>query len=207
MMDLARWLGFLGLATLAVLTPGPTLLAVVGHAAGSGFRRTVPVVLGNALGIATVMAVSIAGLGSALLRAPAILAALQLAGAAYLAWHGARTWWNRAEPLPPARERAGAGPLSRGFLLVWSNPKALIFFGAVLPQFLRSDRSLGLQFVQLAATFLALELAVTTFAAAAADRLVTAGSGPALPRVRGAGGLLLAGAALFLALTAFREVS
>lgn len=206
-MDLPRWLGFLGLSTLAVLTPGPTLLAVVGHAAGSGFRRTVPVVLGNALGIAAVIAVSIAGLGGALLRAPAVLAALQLAGACYLAAHGARTWWNRAAPLPPATERAGAGPLSRGFLLVWSNPKAMIFFGAVLPQFLRPDLSLGLQFLQLAATFLALELAVTTLAAAAADRLVSAGSGRALARVRGTGGLLLAGTAVFLALTALREVS
>jgi threonine/homoserine/homoserine lactone efflux protein len=206
-MGLASWLGFLGLSTLAVLTPGPTLLAVVGHAAGSGLRRTVPVVLGNALGIATVIAVSIAGLGGALLRAPAVLAALQLAGACYLAVHGARTWWNRAAPRPPARERSGAGPLSRGFLLVWSNPKALIFFGAVLPQFLRPDRSLGLQFFQVAATFLALELAVTTLAAAAADRLVTAGSGRALARVRGTGGLLLAATALFLAVTALREIS
>ena len=206
-MSLASWLGFLGLSTLAVLTPGPTLLAVVGHAAGSGFRRTVPVVVGNALGIATVIAVSIAGLGAALMRAPAVLAALQLAGAAYLGWHGARTWWNRAAPLLPATEGSGAGPLSRGFLLVWSNPKALIFFGAVLPQFLRPDRSLGLQFFQVAATFLALELAVTSLAAAAADRLVSAGSGRALARVRCTGGLLLAATALFLALSALREVT
>ena len=206
-MALGAWLGFLGLSILAVLTPGPTLLAVVGHAAGSGFRRTVPVVLGNALGIASVIAVSIAGLGGALLHAPAVLAALQLGGAAYLAWHGLRTWWNRAEPLPPVTERAGAGPLSRGFLLVWSNPKALIFFGAVLPQFLRPDRSMGLQFLQLAATFLALELTITTLAAAAADRVMTAGSGRALVKVRGTGGLLLAGIAVFLALTALREVA
>ena len=85
-MDLPRWLGFLGLSTLAVLIPGPTLLAVVGHAAGSGFRRTVPVVLGNALGIAAVIAVSVAGLGGALLGAPAVLAAIQLAGASI--WPG-----------------------------------------------------------------------------------------------------------------------
>ena len=150
---------------------------------------------------------SIAGLGGALLRArPSSRAALQLAGACYLAALRVTVPVDEA-PLPPATERAGVGPLSRGFLLVWSNPKALIFFGAVLPQFLRPDRSLGLQFLQLAATFLALELAVTTLAAAAADRLVSAGSGRALARVRGTGGLLLAGTAVFLALTALREVS
>jgi homoserine/homoserine lactone efflux protein len=203
-MDLAAWLGFLGLSTLAVLTPGPTLLAVVGHAAGSGLRRTVPMVVGNALGIATVIAVSIGGLGGALLGAPGLLAAIQLAGAAYLAWHGARTWWHRAVPLPPVDGGAGAGPLSRGFLLVWSNPKALIFFGAVLPQFLRAGRSLALQFLEVAGTFLALELAVTTVAAATAGRLARAGGRETLARVRGAGGLLLAGTAVFLALTALR---
>ena len=84
------------------------------------------------------------------------------------------------------------------------HPKALIFFGAVLPQFLRPDRSPGLQFVEVAATFLALELTVTTLAAAGADRLVSAGTGRALARVRGAGGLLLAGTAVFLAFTALR---
>src|SRR4030095_17099054 len=72
-MDLAPWLGFLGLSTAAVLTPGPTLLAVVGHAAGTGFRATVPVVLGNALGIAVLMGISLAGVASALLRAPGLL--------------------------------------------------------------------------------------------------------------------------------------
>ena len=78
-MDLARWLGFLGLSTAAVLTPGPTLLAIVGHAAGSGVRATIPVVIGNALGIAVLMGISIAGVAGALLRAPGLLLALQLA--------------------------------------------------------------------------------------------------------------------------------
>ncbi|HET9038185.1 MAG TPA: LysE family translocator [Myxococcaceae bacterium] len=203
-MDLAPWLGFLGLSTAAVLTPGPTLLAVVGHAAGTGFRATVPVVLGNALGIAVLMGISIAGVASALLRAPGLLLVLQLAGAGYLAWHGARMWSQRDTPVRPASDGTGAGPLWRGFLLVWSNPKALLFFGAVLPQFLRADRSLGVQFLVLAATFLSLELAVTTVAAAAAGRLVGANAGRAVARLRGAGGLLVATTAVFLAVTALR---
>ena len=202
-MDLSTWLGFLALSTVAVLTPGPTMLAILGHAGGSGFRRTLPVVLGNALGIAVVIGVSIAGLAGTLLRVPGVLMVLQLAGAAYLAWHGVRTWWHRDAPLSVAEERP-AGPLWRGFLLVWSNPKALLFFGAVLPQFLRRDRSLGLQVLEVAATFLTLELAVTAFAAAAAGRLVSAGTGRALVWLRGTGGLLVAGIAVFLAVTAIR---
>ena len=204
-MDLARWLGFLGLSTAAVLTPGPTLLAIVGHAAGSGFRATIPVVLGNALGIAVLMGISIAGVAGALLRAPGLLVVLQLAGAGYLAWHGARMWWQRDIPVQVASERTAAGPLWRGFLLVWSNPKALLFFGAVLPQFLRTESSLALQFLALAATFVVLELGVTTLAAAAAGRLVNAGPSRALRRLRATGGLLVTGTAVFLAVTALRS--
>lgn len=113
-MDLPRWLGFLGLSTLAVLTPGPTLLAVVGHAAGSGFRRTVPVVLGNALGIATVIAVSIAGLGGALLRAPAFLAALQLAGRAISQRTGRGPGGTARRRCRPRRNAPGPGPSRAG---------------------------------------------------------------------------------------------
>ena len=203
-MSPSSWLGFLALSALAVLTPGPTMLAIVGHAAGSGFRRTVPMILGNALGIGAVVAISIAGLTGTLLRAPTVLTVLQLAGAAYLAWSGVKTWIHRAEPLPVTGEGTATGPLGRGFLLVWANPKALLFFGAVLPQFVREDHSLGLQFVEIAATFLVLELAMTTLVAAAAGRLVRTGTGAGLARLRGAGGLLLTGAALFLALTALR---
>ncbi|HZX43329.1 MAG TPA: LysE family transporter, partial [Myxococcaceae bacterium] len=113
-MDLTSWLGLLALSTVAVLTPGPTLLAVVGHAAAVGFRRTVPVVVGNAVGIAVVIAVSIAGLAGALLRAPGLLTAVQLAGAAYVGWHGVKTWWNRAVPMTITGDRAGSAPLWRG---------------------------------------------------------------------------------------------
>jgi threonine/homoserine/homoserine lactone efflux protein len=204
MMDLTLWLGFLGLSTAAVLTPGPTLLAIVGHAAGSGVRATIPVVLGNALGIAMLMGISIAGVSGALLHAPRLLVALQLGGAGYLAWHGARTWSLRNAPVGPARQRTAVAPLWRGLLLVWANPKALLFFGAVLPQFLRADRSLGLQFLVLAATFLSLELAVTTLAAAAAGRLADANAGRTMARLRGAGGLLVGASAVFLAVTALR---
>ena len=162
---------------LAVLTPGPTLLAVVGHAAGSGFRRTVPVVLGNALGIAAVIAVSIAGLGGALFRAPTLRSRRARRGL-YLAVHGDLVEPGERRSRRQGR-RTGAGPFGRGLLLVWSNPKALIFFGAVLPQFLRPGGSVPLQLGQLAATFITLELAVTTSAAVVAGRLVRAEGGAA----------------------------
>src|SRR5262249_40200616 len=192
LMETGLWLAFVGLSVVAVLTPGPTLLAIVSHAAATGFRRTLPVVLGNALGIAMVIATSAAGVAGVLSRAPALRVAIQLAGAAYLSWHGAKTWRHRADPLPTSADRRSGEPLLRGLALVWSNPKALLFFGAVLPQFARGSSPLPVRFLALAMTFITLELTVTTLAAAAAGRLTQAGSERTLARVRGTGGLVLA---------------
>jgi homoserine/homoserine lactone efflux protein len=200
MIALGPWLAFVGLSAVAVLTPGPTLLAIAGNAVSRGFRATLPMVLGNAVGIATMMATATAGVAGALSRAGPLWLAVQLAGAGYLAWHGFRSWRDEAELEEPSRVRRPGGPFGRGVLLVWSNPKAIIFFAAVLPQFLRADRPVALQLGALAMTFIALELTVTTSAALAAGRLARAQGAGRLRGLRRAGGGILVAWAVFLAL-------
>jgi len=202
MIGLGPWLAFLGLSTVAVLTPGPTMLSIVGNAASRGFRATLPMVLGNAVGIATMMATATAGVAGALSRAGPLWLGIQLAGAAYLAWHGFQTWRDGAEPADPGLAGRGGGSFGRGVLLVWSNPKAIIFFGAVLPQFVRPGRSVVLQLAALATTFIVLELTVTTSAALAAGRLARTQGAGRLRGLRRAGGLVLVGAAVLLGFAA-----
>jgi threonine/homoserine/homoserine lactone efflux protein len=208
MIALGPWLAFLGLSLIAVLTPGPTMLAIVGHAIARGVRGTLPMVLGNALGIAAMVATAMAGVAGALSRAPTLRLAIQLAGATYLAWHGVQVWNERART-PDARAGApGVGPFGRGLLLVWTNPKAILFFGAVLPQFVRPGGSVPLQLGVLATTFIGLELAVTTSAAVVAGRLLRAEGGSAkLGTLRRLGGILLVGAAVLLGLAAVRSLA
>lgn len=202
MIELGPWLAFVGLSVLAVLTPGPTLLAIVGHAIARGVRATLPMVLGNALGIAAMVATAMAGVAGVLSRAPALRVGIQLAGAGYLAWHGVQVWKGRATA-PEARAGSpGVGPFGQGLLLVWTNPKAILFFGAVLPQFVRPGGSVPLQLGALAATFITLELAATTSAAVLAGRLAQPERTARLRTVRGLGGLLLVGAAVLLGLAA-----
>ena len=76
MIALGPWLAFLGLSLIAVLTPGPTMLAIVGHAIARGVRATLPMVLGNALGIAAMVATAMAGVAGALSRAPTLRIAI-----------------------------------------------------------------------------------------------------------------------------------
>jgi threonine/homoserine/homoserine lactone efflux protein len=191
MIDLGPWLAFVGLSAIAVLTPGPTLLAIVGNAVSRGFRATLPMVLGNAVGIATMMATATAGVAAALSRAGPLWLGIQLAGAAYLARHGFQTWRDGTEPAEPSSVRRGGGPFGRGVLLVWSNPKAILFFGAVFPQFIRPGRPVGLQLGALVTTFIALELTVTTSAALAAGRLARAQGAGRLRGLRRAGAVIL----------------
>jgi homoserine/homoserine lactone efflux protein len=202
MIELGPWLAFLGLSTVAVLTPGPTMLSIVGNAVSRGFRATLPMVLGNAVGVATMMATATAGVAGVLSRAGPLWLGIQLAGAAYLAWHGFQTWRDGTVLAEPSSDRRGGGPFGRGVLLVWSNPKAIIFFGAVLPQFVHPGRPVGLQLAALAMTFIALELTVTTSAALAAGRLARTQGAGRLRGLRRAGGLVLVGAAVLLGLAA-----
>ncbi len=206
MIALGPWLAFAGLSAVAVLTPGPTMLAIVGHAIARGVRATLPMVLGNAVGIAAMVATAMAGVASVLSRAPALQISVQLAGAAYLAWHGVQVWKQRASAPESSAGSPGVGPFGRGFLLVWTNPKAILFFGAVLPQFVRPGGSVPLQLGILATTFIILELAATTSAAVVAGRLVRTGAGASttLRTFRGLGGGILIGAAVLLGLAALR---
>lgn len=206
MIDLGPWLAFVGLSTIAVLTPGPTLLAIVGHAISRGVRATLPMVVGNAVGIAAMVVTAVVGVAGALSRAPTLRAAVQLAGAAYLAWHAVQIWKERARTPEAGAGAPGVGPFGRGLLLVWTNPKAILFFGAVLPQFVHPGRPVALQLGALGTTFIALELTVTTTATVMAGRLMRAERTTTLRTLRGVGGMLLLGAAVLLALAAAESI-
>jgi homoserine/homoserine lactone efflux protein len=142
------------------LTPGPNSLLVLAHGALHGRRRTLWTITGGALGFALLIGLSMLGIG-ALLRASAdALVLLKWGGGAYLVWLGIQLW--RAPPLQLDMPEIDGqhGPVRRsvmfrqGLLAAISNPKALLFYGAFLPQFIEPGRSLWLQYVVMAGTFL-----------------------------------------------------
>lgn len=159
------------------LTPGPNSLLVLAHGALHGRRRTLWTITGGALGFAAVIGLSMLGIG-ALLRASAdALSVLKWGGGAYLVWLGMQLW--RAPPLqldmPEIDGHRGLIPRSvmfrQGLLAAISNPKALLFYGAFLPQFLDAQRSLWLQYAVLAGTFGAIECLVEFGLASLAHRV------------------------------------
>ena len=157
------------------LTPGPNSLLVIAHGALHGHRKTLLfTVSGGALGFLVLIALSMLGIGALLRASSSALGVLKWVGGAYLVWLGVQLW--RASPVHLADAEARPDPrgfeLFRGGLLTaLSNPKALLFYGAFLPQFIDPQRSLMLQFVVMAAVFVAVEITVEYGLALMAHRI------------------------------------
>lgn len=168
------WLVYLAAALLLSLTPGPNGLLALTSGALYGMRKTAFMVLGGAVGFTSVIALSIIGIGALLQASANILIALKWAGGAYLVWLGIQVWRAPAPQLSLDAQQAvprGLALFRRGFLAAVSNPKAILFFGAFLSQFIDPDRSLLVQFLVMAGTFVAIEIVTEVLIASVANRV------------------------------------
>ncbi|CAB3889277.1 LysE family translocator [Achromobacter deleyi] len=173
-MALHSWLIYLVAVTGLSVTPGPNTLLALTHGALHGHRKALCTIAGGAVGFILLIALSMLGI-SALLKAwgPA-LTVLKWAGGAYLIWLGIQLWRAPAVQLRPAPDMPrlrGTRMFSQGFLSAISNPKALLFYGAFLPQFIDPARNLFAQFVIMAATFAVIEVVVEYVLARLAHRV------------------------------------
>lgn len=180
-----------------VVVPGPSVLFIVGRALAHGRRAALVSVAGNTTGAALVVVVVALGLGALAAQSLAVFTVLKLVGAAYLVYLGVHTFRTRGD-LGAALGRPGGGAdrrvYAQGVVVGATNPKVLIFFAAVLPQFVDTAAGsattqmlvLGLLFVLLAALLdsmwgLAAGTARTWFATSPAR----------LRRLGGTGGLMM----------------
>lgn len=123
------------IAFLLVIVPGPDWAFTV--SAGLRGRSVLPAVGGIVLGYAAMTVVVAAGVGALVARTPAFLSALTVAGGLYLMWHGTTTVAKPSAPgtTAAAPARTGLGTLARGMGVSGLNPKGLLLFLALLPQF------------------------------------------------------------------------
>ncbi|MFP6562779.1 LysE family translocator [Paraburkholderia sp. B3] len=165
-MNLHTWWLYFATVFVVCAIPGPNMLLVMTHGAQHGLRRTSATMAGCLSALVLMLSVSAAGLGVFLQAWPAMFNALRLIGAAYLVYLGIKAWRARlpdethtadaAAVAVPARH---AGALYRnGFLVAGSNPKAILFAAALLPQFIDASRATLPQFGLLVATFAVVEV-------------------------------------------------
>jgi threonine/homoserine/homoserine lactone efflux protein len=129
-----------------ILIPGPSVLFVVSRGVALGRRAALATVLGNASGFALQLALVSVGVGSIVARSDAVFTALKLVGAAYLVLLGVRNIRDRkalAHVLLPSESapKRVRTIVREGFFVGATNPKGVIIFTAVLPQFI--DRAQG----------------------------------------------------------------
>ena len=168
-MDPHTWL--LYAATVAVISaiPGPNMLLVMSHGARHGWRRSTATMAGCLAALLLMISISAAGLGVFLQAWPALFDTLRLAGAAYLIYLGIKTWRAAAhahafeEMTPDTDAPVHAAHRSmtlfrNGFLVASSNPKAILFAAALLPQFMSPKAHWLPQFAVLVGTFALIEV-------------------------------------------------
>lgn len=167
-MTVSTWLLFLSVSLAAAFSPGPGVLMAISTATTQGAGRALYSSLGNALGVFIVATTAVAGLGLLLKTSAIAFGALKLAGAAYLVYLGIKTWRrasvdaapavNDAAPVAPLVEASRLSTFRGGLLVAVSNPKAILFFTAVFPQFMPPDHVDPVRFLLLTSTFTACTL-------------------------------------------------
>jgi threonine/homoserine/homoserine lactone efflux protein len=197
-------LEFLAAATLIELTPGPnmTWLALLG--ATRGRAPALASVAGIALGLAISGAVAAIGMAAVLATQAWLFQALRIAGAAYLLYLAYDAWRASAKDPVDIADQPMSRFFGQGLVANIVNPKAYLFYAAVLPQFVDGTRAIGPQLWALTAAYVAIATAIHAAIAVLAGTLNAYLRKPAWRIVAGRvfAGLLVAVAAWFYVSTA-----
>jgi threonine/homoserine/homoserine lactone efflux protein len=162
-MNLETIFTFSAVAGVAILSPGPAILLAIRNGAAYGMRAVAWSSLGNVSGLFCLSAAAMLGLGIVLMSSAVLFTLVKLLGALYLFYIGTRHLLGRASALavaPGSSEGATVpGPLHlfrEAFLLSATNPKPILFFTALFPQFVAAQAPLLPQFFTLTGIFMAM---------------------------------------------------
>ncbi|AYJ49954.1 homoserine/homoserine lactone efflux protein [Rhodococcus sp. P1Y] len=173
-MNVHVWLAFVGAAVVISLSPGAGAIASMSTGLRYGLRRGYWNIFGLQIGLLLQIGIVAVGLGAVLAQSSVAFSVIKWFGVAYLVYLGIRQW--RAAPTevaqtPPVADR-GLAMLGRGFLVNASNPKAVVFMLAILPQFVDPSTALLPQYLIIAATMVAVDMLVMTGYTSLASRVL-----------------------------------
>ena len=212
MLPTEHLLAFVLIATVLILVPGPSVLFVVTRSLTLGPRAGLATVLGNAAGVYVQVVAVALGVGTLVQESIHVFTAIKLVGAAYLVFLGVQTFRHRRSLLAaldaPVERKLARRILGDAFVVGIFNPKVIVFFMAILPQF--ADRSAGsvpVQLLLLGAIFCLIALLCDSMwaLAAGAARSWLVGSPQRLAAIGGTGGVVMIGLGAGLALTGRKD--
>ena len=139
MLSLPTLLTFALATAIAGIVPGPTVAVVVASSMRHGTRAGLLTALGAEIAVITMLGVIAVGLETVIIFMGWAFEWIKLVGAAYLVFIGWRMFAADRAAAAPDGKPVRRGFVLQGFLVVWSNPKTLLFFGAFLPHFIIMD--------------------------------------------------------------------
>lgn len=162
-MNLETILAFSAVAWLAILSPGPAILLALRNGVSFGLRAVAWSALGNVTGIFVLSAAAMLGLGVLLKSSALLFGAVKLLGALYLFYVGLRHLFGRSSVLSTSADQSAGARMPtpfalyrEAFLLAATNPKPILFFTALFPQFIEPSAPLLPQFFVLTGIFMVL---------------------------------------------------
>lgn len=207
MPSTSNLIGFLLLAIVIIVVPGPSVLFAIGRALVLGTRLAVLSVLGNALGVGLQIVVVSLGLGVIIQQSPPLFFAIKIIGALMITYLGLRAFIDRAKlEVSDEHSSSSSTVIKQSIVVGITNAKTFVFFIAALPSFVSPiDGSPTLQMLFLGLVFsvigIASDLVYAISAGKARDWLST--SVKRLEIFRGAGGVALALLGLYMLGDAF----
>ena len=174
-MSFAVWLSLLTASVVISFTPGAGAINTMSNAMNQGWRRSIWGIVGQQIALIVHVAVVAAGVGLLVARSEILFNGIRYAGAAYLVFLGIRLILTRPAPVfedapePVDSRESRWSMIRRGFWVNLLNPKAIVFFLAFIPQFVRLDQPPLPQYLTLIATVIVVDVIVMWgfFAAAA----------------------------------------
>lgn len=193
------------LTVLALMsTPGPSQLLMLTNSGLHGFQRSLSTAAGDLTANALQMLAAGLGLAAVIAASATALAVIKWAGVAYLIWLGIRMI-RRAKPDAPSQpDQTATASLKtlwlQGFLTSAANPKAVVFFAALFPQFISPDLAFWPQFLILSVTYIAMDGLFLCAYGLGASWIVQRFKGSARVWIERIGGGFMIGAAVLLGL-------
>ena len=208
-MSLHVWSLYVGAVLALMSTPGPSQLLMLTNSAAHGFRRALATVCGDLT--ANILQMLAAGLGLAALVAASgsALTVIKWLGVCYLIWLGLRMIAKARPGRHGDHEKPRPASLKtlwmQGFLTSAANPKAVVFFAALFPQFITAQSPFWPQFLILSATYVTLDGLFLSAYGMGSGYISSKFRGPARLWIERAGGGFLITAAILLGLKTIAE--
>ncbi|MFK7855302.1 MAG: LysE family translocator [Granulosicoccus sp.] len=173
-MTFSNWAIYFLAVLVLTASPGPSVLLCVSKSVSYGIRNAIVAALGSVSAMVIIMTLSFTGLGLVIATSNTAFSIIKWGGAAYLVYMGIRVFFSTVDSMVHATQERRAkdilGHWFSGFIVGASNPKAIVFFTALFPQFIDLNSALMPQYLVLVSTFVALELFWLTCYSALAHR-------------------------------------